>query len=515
MAVIKCSNCENEILDTDIVCPYCDCPVSKTKEKPEAKKADAPFSDATMKVGAVKDAVKDAPNAKNESSDTIEEKPSASESQSKNEPKIEDPIAAAPSNEPTAGSDYTDKTMKVPSEELQSETLRRSLEERRAAKAQERKLEKKRKDHKIVIITLTIVGIFLIIYLLTNVISNILGEGIFEKEKENKKAEKVVTSEAEMADLGFKFHSHTLTILEQSVLMNDYKANDEKPWKEYSLDTSNLTIASGIETIGAYSFDDLINLTHVTVASSVSSIGESAFYGCSKLEEFALDSTKSKLASIGNYAFTDCSSLKKVTLGAKLKKIGEGAFKSCDSLKEIAIPASVTEIGADAFLGCSDLVIICDKDSYAHEYAVANGLSVELNDDETDIAGEGDNAALDDAAKNPNNASSSTQNNSSQKTDTKTNDTKTNDTKPASSNSQDTKKDNSSSSSTTATQGQTNSSSSTSGSSQAGTSTPPQSSEPSNGSTNLETLIGELNRAATQAEKDKILEQIDKVVGEN
>ncbi len=511
MAVIKCSNCENEILDTDIVCPYCDCPVSKTKEKSEAKKEDAPFLGETMKVGAVKETVKDAPNATNDLTDTIEEETSASESKSTSEPKSEaEPIASALDNEQKAGKASTDKTMKVASEELQSETLRRSLEERRAAKAQERKLEKKRKDHKIVIITLTIVGIFLIIYLLTNVISNILGEGIFEKEKENKKAEKVVSSDAETEDLGFKFHSHTLTILEQAVLMNDYKANDEKPWKEYSLDTSNLTIASGIETIGAYSFDDLINLTHVTVASSVSFIGESAFYGCSKLEEFALDSTKSKLASIGNYAFTDCSSLKKVALGAKLKKIGEGAFKSCDSLKEIAIPASVTEIGADAFLGCSDLVIICDKDSYAHEYAVANGLSVELNDDETDIADEGNNASTDDAAKNPNNAASSSQNNGSPKTDTKTNSTK-----PASSNSQGTKKDNSTSSSTTTTQGQNGSSSSNAGSSQAGTSTPPQSSDTSGDSANLETLIGDLNKATTQAEKDKILEQIDKVVGEN
>ena len=30
MAVIKCSNCENDILDSEIVCPYCDCPISET-----------------------------------------------------------------------------------------------------------------------------------------------------------------------------------------------------------------------------------------------------------------------------------------------------------------------------------------------------------------------------------------------------------------------------------------------------------------------------------------------------
>ena len=36
MSVIKCSNCENEILDAEIVCPYCDCPISETLKKMES-----------------------------------------------------------------------------------------------------------------------------------------------------------------------------------------------------------------------------------------------------------------------------------------------------------------------------------------------------------------------------------------------------------------------------------------------------------------------------------------------
>ena len=37
MNIIKCYNCENEISDTEIVCPYCDYPVRDTKKKNEEK----------------------------------------------------------------------------------------------------------------------------------------------------------------------------------------------------------------------------------------------------------------------------------------------------------------------------------------------------------------------------------------------------------------------------------------------------------------------------------------------
>ena len=48
MAVIKCSNCENEILDTEIVCPYCDCPVSTTKKHIEDMKTASSLDGETI-----------------------------------------------------------------------------------------------------------------------------------------------------------------------------------------------------------------------------------------------------------------------------------------------------------------------------------------------------------------------------------------------------------------------------------------------------------------------------------
>jgi len=349
MAVIKCVNCENEILDTEIVCPYCDCPVSTDKSESYKKETSA-LGGETVKIAVAKDFIK--------------EKEAIIAASRANEQADDDKKESA--------DDAANATMKISKDDVRSDTLRRSLEEHKSRKS------KGKNDHKLAILAVTVVGIFVVIYLVIGVFRNIVGEGLFEEDKGNKKAKKEVTSSAEMKELGFEFHSHTLTILDESILMEDYEANDEKPWREYIKDTTNLTIGDGVETISAYAFDDMASVRHVTLASSVSSIGNSAFYGCTKLEKIALDSEKSKLKSVGNYAFTDCSSLKSVTFGPELKRIGEGTFKSCKSLEEVTIPDSVTEIGADAFLGCHKLVIVCSEGSFAHEYATENGISVEL-----------------------------------------------------------------------------------------------------------------------------------------
>ena len=81
MAVIKCANCENEILDTEIVCPYCDCPVSTDKNEPDKKDASA-LDGETVKIAVAKDFQKEkeailaAARAQQESGDAENEKES-------------------------------------------------------------------------------------------------------------------------------------------------------------------------------------------------------------------------------------------------------------------------------------------------------------------------------------------------------------------------------------------------------------------------------------------------------
>ncbi len=369
MAVIKCTNCENEILDSEIVCPYCDYPVNSEEQHIENEPASSLLSGETVRISRGEGFNTDLSEEKEEiniKGENIE----ADKALDLDEPR-EEPYSFS-SAEETA----QDETMKLVKDDIRSDVLRRSLEERKSQR--DISAKKSKKDHKIVILTVTIIGIFVIIYLLVSVFSNIIGEGLFEEEKESKKAQKEVSSAAEMKDLGFEVHSRTLTIIDEDIVMTDYQAGDEKPWKSYKNDVTNLTIADGIETVGAHAFDDLKGLRHVTLSPSVATIGDSAFYALAKLEKLVFDSEKSELKSIGNYAFTDCDALETVTFGPELKRIGEGAFKSCSKLSEVTIPDATTEIGADAFLSCHKLTIVCSKDSYAYEYAIQNGIAVKI-----------------------------------------------------------------------------------------------------------------------------------------
>ena len=84
-----------------------------------------------------------------------------------------------------------------------------------------------------------------------------------------------------------------------------------------------------------------------------------------------------KVTSIGYYAFSYCSSLTSVTIPASVTSIGYYAFSYCSSLTSIVIPSSVTSIGSYAFYACQNLTIKGKAGSYAHIYALENGINFE------------------------------------------------------------------------------------------------------------------------------------------
>ena len=89
------------------------------------------------------------------------------------------------------------------------------------------------------------------------------------------------------------------------------------------------------------------------------------------------------VTSIGEYAFGGCDSLSSIELPSGITSIGECAFWDCSSLSTINIPNSVTSIGEDAFWDCDLLVIKCNSNSYAHQYAINNDISYKLLDVDT------------------------------------------------------------------------------------------------------------------------------------
>jgi hypothetical protein len=87
---------------------------------------------------------------------------------------------------------------------------------------------------------------------------------------------------------------------------------------------TDLTIGSGVVTIGASAFESCTHLTEVTIPDNVMYIYSDAFYGC--------------------------TSLNKVELGSGVLEIGQYAFSSCLSLAEFyAKPLSAPSLGYNVF----------------------------------------------------------------------------------------------------------------------------------------------------------------------
>ena len=78
--------------------------------------------------------------------------------------------------------------------------------------------------------------------------------------------------------------------------------------------------------------------------------------------------------AIGEAAFKQCTATR-VSISDGIETIDWFAFSNSARLCEITIPSSVTSIGHGAFDGCrADLIIKCEKGSYAEAYAQSWGF---------------------------------------------------------------------------------------------------------------------------------------------
>lgn len=108
------------------------------------------------------------------------------------------------------------------------------------------------------------------------------------------------------------------------------------------------------------------------------SIGDDAFAGCFSLTAVAMPEG---LTSIGEGAFVGCFFLRTIALPDSLMTIGDSAFVGCFALSAVALPEGLTSIGEGAFDGCSDtLTLTVLRDSYAHQYAIDNGIPYTCSD---------------------------------------------------------------------------------------------------------------------------------------
>ncbi len=116
---------------------------------------------------------------------------------------------------------------------------------------------------------------------------------------------------------------------------------------------TDLTIPSGVSSIGSYAFNRCSKLTSVTIPDSVKSIGWFAFYDCTSLRSITIPDS---VTSIEDYAFYDCTSLRSITIPDSVTSIGRGAFEACRSLTSITYQGTQAQWNAVKVSGLWDFL---------------------------------------------------------------------------------------------------------------------------------------------------------------
>ena len=126
--------------------------------------------------------------------------------------------------------------------------------------------------------------------------------------------------------------------------------------RNYNL--NKLTIENGVERIDVNAFSFCKNLMEIEIPKSVKYLGEGAFYPCSRLETIvfnAVDYTCYSDYLPPEYRIFDGSKVTELIIGNGVKKIFEGTFGYFEKITELTIPDSVTEIEDFAFYTCPKL----------------------------------------------------------------------------------------------------------------------------------------------------------------
>ncbi|MBQ9680080.1 MAG: leucine-rich repeat domain-containing protein [Ruminococcus sp.] len=138
--------------------------------------------------------------------------------------------------------------------------------------------------------------------------------------------------------------------------------------------------ATNLERIGSFAFANCVNLDGgLVIPNTVTTIETAAFQGCSSLDSVVFDAST---GYVPNQCFSGCTSLSSVTLTDTVTEIGYYAFSNCPALTYIEIPASVTSIAKSSFQNDSDITLGVYYNSYAHEYAVSEGINYIILDPE-------------------------------------------------------------------------------------------------------------------------------------
>jgi len=123
-----------------------------------------------------------------------------------------------------------------------------------------------------------------------------------------------------------------------------------------------IKMSNSVVLLGAYAFQDCLNLWSVILSDAITHIGEGAFFLCERLGRLGTNSTydyaeayffilPAGIKQILDFTFYNCNSLDNPIFPKELIRIGKRAFSFSRVIK-LSVPSSVIEIGDEAFCGC-------------------------------------------------------------------------------------------------------------------------------------------------------------------
>ncbi|MBD5134128.1 MAG: leucine-rich repeat protein [Clostridiales bacterium] len=152
-------------------------------------------------------------------------------------------------------------------------------------------------------------------------------------------------------------------------------------------------VPDGTTRIGRFAFSGCTSLQSVTLPDTLTQIEYGAFRGCREMARIALPENlqvieayslkkKKKLQItlpesvlyIGKSAFSGCESITRMVIPPNVHRLYSETFEFCHSLRVICLTDSIRDIEYRAFYGTSELVICCEKDGIAYQYARENDI---------------------------------------------------------------------------------------------------------------------------------------------
>lgn len=156
----------------------------------------------------------------------------------------------------------------------------------------------------------------------------------------------------------------------------DHKVSSVEPNAFYkNTQIEYVEFGKNFNTISAMSFAESA-VKEVNLPDTMTTLVWGAFSECSELTSVTI--ADSALTTIPRTCFYNCPKLTNVNLGNNITTIVDYAFSDCSSLTSVKIPKATTSIAANAFRNCPNLTLYVYKDSYAHQFAVENGINFEI-----------------------------------------------------------------------------------------------------------------------------------------